>query len=89
MQSYSSEDDNKNSTSVPVGGTAEDANPGTAPVVLARHPGVPGRYPGVPARADSTVVLTSSASVVPARGADWNPVLYSLNGPWMRIMALG
>ena len=63
MQSYSSEDDNTDSTSVPVGGTAEDANPDTAPVVL-------GRYPVVPARADSTVVHTSSASAVPARAAD-------------------
>ncbi len=82
MQSYSSEDDNTDSTSVPVGGTAEDANPGTALVV-------PGRLPVVPARADSTGVHTSSASVVPARAADWNPVLYSLNGTLMRIMALG
>ncbi len=81
MPSYSSEDDNTNSISVPVGGTAEDANPDTAPVV-------PGRYPVVPARADSTVV-PSWASVVPARAADWNPARYSQNGPWMRIMALG
>ncbi len=63
MYSYSSEDDSTNSTSVPVGGTAEDANPGTATVV-------PGRYPVVPARADSLVVHTSSASAVPARAAD-------------------
>jgi hypothetical protein len=78
MQSYSSEDDNTDSTSVPVGGTAEDANPDMATVV-------PGRYPVVPARADST----SSASVVPARAADWNPARYSPNGPWMPTMALG
>ncbi len=82
MQSYSSEDDHTNSTSEPVGGTAEDANPGRATVV-------PGRYPGVLARADSPVVHISSASVVPARAADWNPARYSQNGPWMRIMALG
>ncbi len=81
MQFYFSEDDNTNSTSVPVGGTAEDANQDTAPVV-------PARYPVVPARADSPVV-PSWASVVPARAADWNPALYSLNGLWMPIMALG